>query len=281
LMSGHEQVGLLLLGDRVDQGLYSEEEIEIARASGERLLDMLAVGETAQRLMLLLRQRIAESHVLEGQGRRVLHDLVLPQLHTAILYLSSAESGGTAERAIVPLSKAHRQISDLVHAASLSHSCELVEGELGAALRAFVASDLHDEFADVAWYLAPDAEDTARNLPLFVVEVLFFAARELIRNAARHGRGDSSSRELHLCVTMEVASGPTGELVLSIEDDGVGFPSSDETVHPADVRGGQGLRFHSAMLTAVGAQMQVMPSHMGGTQGLIVLPLNLWSEAGF
>ena len=99
LVSGHEQVGLLLLGDRADQGLYSEEEIEIARASSERLLDMLAVGETAQRLMLLLRQRIAESRVLEGQGRRVLHDLVLPQLHTAILYLSSAGAGGAAERA--------------------------------------------------------------------------------------------------------------------------------------------------------------------------------------
>ena len=66
--------------------VYSEEEMEVARASGERLLDTLAAVETARRLMALLRQRIAHVRVLEGQGRRVLHYHVLPQLPAAILY---------------------------------------------------------------------------------------------------------------------------------------------------------------------------------------------------
>jgi len=278
LKSGRDLVGLLLLGDRADRGLYSEEEIEIARASSERLLDLLAVGETAQRLTLLLRQRISESRVLEGQGRRVLHDQVLPQLHTAILYLSSANSE-RAKRAAEPLSEAHRQISDLIHEVSLSHPQELAECGLGKALCAFVESDLGDEFSDVAWHIAPDAEKAAQDLPVFVLEVLFFAARELIRNAARHGRGDSPNGALVLRVSMEMASDLTQELILSIEDDGVGFSSSEEVMSSTALGGGQGLRLHSAMLTAVGAQMQVVPSDMGGTRSLIVLPLNVWTAA--
>ena len=61
LWSERGLVGVLLLGDKRDGGLYTQEEIEIARASGERLMDTLATAEMARRLMALQRQRLAES----------------------------------------------------------------------------------------------------------------------------------------------------------------------------------------------------------------------------
>src|SRR4029078_12727880 len=89
LWSERGLIGVLLLGDKHDGGLYTQEEIEIARATGERLIDTRASAEMARRLMTLQRQRLAESQVVDRRTRRVLHDDVLPQLHTAMLLLQS------------------------------------------------------------------------------------------------------------------------------------------------------------------------------------------------
>ena len=91
LWSERGLIGVLLLGEKRDGGLYSQEEIEIARASGERIIDTKASAEMAQRLMALQRRRLAESQVLDRRARRVLHDDVLPLLHTAMLALMSGE----------------------------------------------------------------------------------------------------------------------------------------------------------------------------------------------
>ena len=58
LWSERGLIGVLLLGEKRNGSLYTQEEIEIARASGERLIDMQASAELAQRLMSLQRQRL-------------------------------------------------------------------------------------------------------------------------------------------------------------------------------------------------------------------------------
>ena len=78
LWSERGLIGVLLLGEKNDGGLYAQEEIEIARATGERLIDMRASAETARRLLTLQRQRLAESQVMDRQTRRVLHDDIPP-----------------------------------------------------------------------------------------------------------------------------------------------------------------------------------------------------------
>ena len=88
LWSERGLIGLLLLGEKSDGGFFSQEEIEIARASGERLVDIQASTAMARRLMALQRQRLAEGQVLDRRGRRMLHDEALPRLHTALLALS-------------------------------------------------------------------------------------------------------------------------------------------------------------------------------------------------
>ncbi|MCP4518562.1 MAG: hypothetical protein GY824_25460, partial [Delftia sp.] len=114
LWSERGLIGVLLLGAKRDGGLYTQEEIEIARASGERLIDTQATGQVSRRLLALLRQRIAQVKVMEGQGRRVLHDQILPQIHTAILYLNQAQETPGVEQAVEALTSAHHQISDLM-----------------------------------------------------------------------------------------------------------------------------------------------------------------------
>lgn len=99
LWSQRGLIGALLIGEKVDGGLYTQEEIEIARASGERLIDMQAGAEMARRLMSVQRQRLVESQVLDAQTRRVLHDDVLPGLHAVLLSLSSeTENEGSREK---------------------------------------------------------------------------------------------------------------------------------------------------------------------------------------
>jgi signal transduction histidine kinase len=143
-------------------------------------------------------------------------------------------------------------------------------GEQGVvgALRASVEQDLQDEFDRVTWRIAEDAEAVARRLPSVVGEVVYFAVQELIRNAARHGRGGNGDRPLQLQVGLTAKEG----LCFTVEDDGVGYAPGSEPVSGEATGSRQGLRFHSTMLTALGARMEVTALPEGGTRGTIWIP---------
>jgi signal transduction histidine kinase len=265
LWSERGLIGVLLLGAKRDGGLTTREEIEIARASGERLIDTLATAQVSARLMALLRQRIAQVKVMEGQGRRVLHDQILPQLHTAILHLGGLPDEPAAQQTVEALTAAHRQISDLMHDTATATPHLLAQKGLLPALQASVEGDFEGAFDRVAWHSSPEAVQAVGQLPLYVAEVLFYAAQELIRNVARHARGapphGEPRRPLSLEVTLDITA-------LTVEDDGVGFAASA----PAATEGHNGLQFHSTMLAAVGGSLEVtaLPGH--GTRATIHFP---------
>jgi signal transduction histidine kinase len=100
-------------------------------------------------------------------------------------------------------------------------------------------------------------------LPLFVSEVIFFAAQEAIRNAARHGRGAEANRKLRLDVAIQNGAG----LTIVIGDDGVGR-AANRTRGEA----GSGLVFHTTMLAVVGGTLSVEDRSGGGTQVVISVP---------
>jgi signal transduction histidine kinase len=258
--------GVLLLGEKLDGNPYSEEEIEIAQAGGERLLDTLAGAEMAGVAMRLLRQRLGQVKVLESQGRRTLHDQVLPRLHTAILQLSARRDDPAVREAVAELTAAHREISDLMHDVTSSVPHGLAQQGLAVALRGLVDQEFAGDFQAVDWQVSAEAAREAGKLAPFVAEVVYFAARELVRNAASHGRGGDQSRPLRLTVRIEVA----GELRLLVEDNGVGLAESQGEPTAGS---GSGLRFHSTMLAAVGGRLEVVPLLEGGTRGSIAVPL--------
>ncbi|MDR3565719.1 MAG: hypothetical protein P4N59_30365, partial [Negativicutes bacterium] len=259
--------GLLLLGEKVDCNPFTQEEMEIAQAGGERLLDMLAGVEMARLAMDLLRQRLSQQRVLEGRSRRVLHDEVLPELHTAILYLSGQQDTPEIREAVETLAKAHRSISDLMRDSLPNAPQRLEQGGLVQALRAVLDGDLAGEFSAVEWQVDRAASEALGRFPVLVSEVVYFAGREPLRNAARHGRGGDSDRPLKLTVGLEQKNG----LRLLVEDDGVGM---SQPVSQGRRMGGtgSGLRFHSAMLAAVGASMEVGSRPGCGTRAVILFP---------
>ena len=240
LWSERGLIGLLLLGPKQDGGLYTQEEIEIARASGERLIDTRASAEIARRLIMLQRQRLAQSQILDQQTRRVLHDDVLPDLHAALLTLSGTTPPDNSQtsQTIAALTGVHRQISNLLHQMPKPPVPTLTHLGLVGALKQVVTDDLPGVFTAVSWHVDPQAEQVLRPLPPLTTEVLFYAAREAIRNAAHHGRGGHAGRVLHLSISVTIQEG----LLLQLEDDGVGL----ETVQVAG-GSGRGLALHSTM----------------------------------
>jgi signal transduction histidine kinase len=246
---------VLLLGGKADGGLYTQEEIEIARASGERLIDTQASVELARRLMTLQRQRLADSQLVDRRARRVLHDDVLPQLHAAMLMLNGqAHSAHVLET----LTDTHQQIANLLRDLPPA-TPEVAQLGLLGALRQLIEREYASAFDGVTWQVDATVEREARTLPPPYAEVLLYATREAIRNAARHGRGDDGARPLHLRVTIDkhpVAPHPElveGGLSITIEDDGVGVTT------PSTHNGGsgQGLALHSTMLAIIGGTLEV------------------------
>jgi signal transduction histidine kinase len=231
--------GFLLLGEKVDGGLYTQEEMEIARASSERLLATRAAAEMGRRLLSLQRQQLAESQVLDRRTRRTLHDEVLPQVHAALLALGGRPE---TEEVTAQLTAVHRQISDLLH--DIPPAITPAVARLGVlkALRQAIEEELGRAFDHVAWEVPVAVAEQARTLPALTAEVLFYAAREAIRNAARHGRVKGQPLQLRVSAFW-AASG----LELIVEDDGAGVASGSD--------GGQGLALHSTMMAVVGGSL--------------------------
>ena len=198
LWSERGLIGVLLLGEKRDGGLYTQEEIEIARASGERLIDTQASAEMARRLMALQRQRLAESQVLDRRARRVLHDDVLPRLHAAMLKLSARTAGQAAH---APTRGWRCWPTFTARSPTCCTSCRPRRRRTWRAwawwraAASWWTTSCASAFDGVTWEVAPEAAQAARAHRPLSAEVLYYAARETIRNAARYGRaGDARAR---------------------------------------------------------------------------------------
>jgi signal transduction histidine kinase len=88
-------------------------------------------------------------------------------------------------------------------------------------------TELVHAFDGVVWDTDPGAEEEMREIHPLTAGVLFYAAREIIRNAARYGR--PADRPLNLRIRIARQDGAE----ITIEDDGVGLEggrTSDEGV---------------------------------------------------
>ena len=281
LWSERGLIGLFLLGDKRNNHLLTQEEIELARASGERLIDTQVGIEIGRRLLALQRRQLAESQLLDRRARRILHDEVLPQLHTALLALTSLPlipegqpSDGVATVADL-LTDTHRQIAALLRTMPARAMPQLSELGLVGALRALAADELANAFDAVRWQVDEDAVQAAATLSPLTQEVLFYAAREAMRNAARHGRDNDSQRALELDVAVARQNG----LHIQVQDNGVGLAthSHDGADHAVleVAKGGHGLTLHSTLLAIVGGELTVQNAPQNGVCVTIWLPLGL------
>jgi signal transduction histidine kinase len=246
LWSERGLVGALLLGPKQDGGLYTQEEMEMARAAGERLIDASAITEVARRLMGLQRERLVQSRLIDQQTRRVLHDEVLPELHSVLLGLSAA---GVAPELVAGLSGVHRRIAGLLREMPAGAAPEVARLGLVGALRRVIDDELAGMFEAVTWQVSAEAEAALAGVSPLAGEVLFYAAREAMRNAAKHGRGDRPGRSLGLAVRLACAGGRT---IIDIEDNGAGVANGGLAAGA-----GQGLALHSTLLAVIGGELSL------------------------
>jgi signal transduction histidine kinase len=259
-------IGRLILGPKLNGNEYDLQELQVASACAERILDALAGEQLARVAVSLLQQRIAQVQVMSAQHKRILHDEVLPQIHLALLKVESLR--GVESDVLLPrldeagacLTQAHRRVAGLVREMSNAVPTRLDSEGLAAALKSALDHDFRDSFDRIEWQADPAAVERAKQLPLFASEVMFYAAQEAIRNAAQHGRGGDAQRALHLDVSLQNGSG----LKIIIGDDGVGRQANQ-----TEGESGSGLRFHGAMLAVIGGILSVEEQPGGGTQVVI------------
>ena len=243
LWSERGLIGLFFLGRKRGDGLYMQEEIEIARSSGERLIDTQASVEMARRLMSTQRERLAQTQIMDQRTRRTLHDDILPTIHTAMIALSANQTN----EVMTTLTDAHKQISNLLHEMPTTTAPEVARLGLIMALKRTVDEEFASAFDEVVWQVDEAAQEMATAVATLTAEVIYYAAREAVRNAAKYGRGEGIERPFILHITITMQDG----LLIIVEDNGVGLGATAVGSNGT----GQGLALHSTMMAVIGGQL--------------------------
>jgi two-component sensor histidine kinase len=279
-------VAALYLGPREDGGAFTEEDMDLAQACGQRILDTLGDHEAMQAVAGLLRRRTVDVKLLGAQQRRVLHDEILPQMHLALLRLETlrstsdmkpadpenAESSGMCREqglneAIDMISDAHRRLATMMRATAPGAPHRLERDGMMHAIQTMLEQDFQNAFDEIVWCVS---EETAIAIdevtPPAIAELIFAAVQEALRNAARHARGNDVHR--HLRLTLSASYNREGHyLEVIVADDGVGIISASS----ATTGTGGGLLTHSALLAIAGGSLNIKSSPGEGVTVKIVL----------
>ncbi|MEQ9364445.1 MAG: hypothetical protein RIF32_09390, partial [Leptospirales bacterium] len=249
LWSRRGVAGVLLLGEQSGGGLYTQEEVEIAQAAGERIIDTLAVARISRIMLSLQRDRIVEGRLGDDRARRILHDDVLPEIHTLLLTLSASNrmtGDADATRDVLErLKDVHVTLARLLREMPITTHPDVVRLGLSEALRH--AAEREGGFDRIVWESDAHAERFVSRLPAQVQETVFYAAREMLRNSARHARVPGADLELRFRMRSVEAG-----LHMIIEDNGGGIRE-----HAGTQGTGQGLSLHGALLAVVGGSLSM------------------------
>jgi signal transduction histidine kinase len=121
-------------------------------------------------------------------------------------------------------------------------------------LRALLQEEFAGALESVAWQCEPAAEHAAAGLPALAADLLFYAAREAVRNAARHGRR-AADAPLNLRLNLEYTAG----LRLVVEDDGVGWAGPGPAGHGLALHGALNVASAPGRFTRVSLELPVSP----------------------
>lgn len=285
----HDELGLvamLYLGPREDGAVFTDEDMNLAHACGQRILDTLGDHEAMQAVAALLKRRIVDVKLLGAQQRRVLHDEILPQMHLALLRLETLRSLIPAEQTVPPqqdsadhnaplvhavdetiemITDAHRRLAAMMRATATGAPHRLERDGLMRAIHTMLNQDFQHAFDEVYWCVSEETERVIdEKTPPAIAELIFAAVQEALRNAARHARGADIHRRLR--ITLKAGCDPHLEMVVS--DDGVGILSASSSTTGT----GGGLLTHSALLAVAGGSLTVKSIPGEGVSVRIVLP---------
>ena len=154
----------LYLGPREDGVVFTDDDMNLAHACGQRILDTLGDHEAMQAVASLLRRRVVDVKLLGAQQRRVLHDEILPQMHLALLRLERLRSLPESRATRISLDQSSATPDANLAAQQQRSECEQeAEDELSQARRRSVdeaiaiISDTHRRLAAMMRATAPGA----------------------------------------------------------------------------------------------------------------------------
>ncbi|MBE3561766.1 MAG: hypothetical protein IMW89_21465 [Ktedonobacteraceae bacterium] len=297
LLPIYDELGLvakLYLGPRRGGSSFTDEDMHLAFACGQRILDTLRDHEAMLAVAALLRRRIVDVKLLGAQQRRVLHDEILPQMHLALLHLETARSllrsgdeqneqgkheqedqemqltrqrtAQVLSEAVEGISTAHRRLAAMMRAMTTSAPHRLERDGMMHAIYEMVTNDFRQAFDEVEWDVADETMHRIDEMvPPAIAELIFAAVQEALRNAARHARGTDIHRRL--CITIRAYCDPHIEILVA--DDGVGVLSASSSTTGT----GGGLITHSALLAIAGGSLTVKSAPAQGVTVRIFLPV--------
>ncbi|PJZ78490.1 ATP-binding protein [Leptospira neocaledonica] len=220
----------LILGQKENGGLFAEEEIEIARITGTWLVHSLFLEETGNILEELQRKKIQEQRLSDQKTRQILHDEILPEIHSLILEISNDKSGSLNLEYANSLTSLHKRISSLLREMS-DTGLEISRIGLIPMLQKLQAVEAKD--FNLIWEIDPITNFQTENYPPEVQEVLYYAFRESLRNAVKYSGEVRSEILIHI----QYENGLSIQIKNEIGKDHTSIGSS-----------GQGLKIHSALL---------------------------------
>lgn len=256
--NGNDLTGLLYLGVKRDYTLYSEEELEIAKIASRKILDLIAVAELTRRLLELQKRQLIENRLLDVKTRRFLHDEVLPELHMILLAMDSLAASPKKEELLGEIMGTHRKISSFLKSLP-SHIPDVTPDNYVSVILSSAKSELGE--ADLQFELKEIPDSIFQNYDSVLLEVVYYAFREILRNINRYAR--VPGKELRVRISLEKF---ISYLEICVEDNGPGFgkESSKGT--------NQGLLLHGTMLATVGCSL-VKESAPGETRLKIRIPI--------
>lgn len=221
---------------------YTIQQVERARDRNQQLVDELQAAQ----------ERLRGLAVIEERNRlaRDLHDSVKQQVYAISMQLGAA-------RAL--LEKEHQAYSPVTEAERLAQQAG---AELTTLIRELRPPTLERKSLPEAlqehvsgWSrqngIVVDLNmDGVSSIPLTGEGTLFRVAQEALANVARHSKAQH--------VTVELAA-KENDIVLTVEDDGVGFDLSQ-------TEKGVGLDSMRERLEAIGGQLSISSERVGGTQ---------------
>ena len=226
---------------------YLLAQVFLARVQAVRL------GQLATSRQHLAAQVLSAEDRERNRLANALHDGPLQDLLVARQDLGDVSSvpSDTADRVDRILSHAIGQLRDVV---SQLHPAVLESGGLLFALEALARDQAQRAGIKVHIDLAEDGESAPSR-------VVYFAARELVTNAARHARAENLWIRTHR---------DGGLLKLAVEDDGAGL--SPDRRRDALAEGHIGLASIEDRVDAVGGSFTLEPRRGGGTRCLVEIP---------
>ncbi|HEY6542297.1 MAG TPA: ATP-binding protein [Ktedonobacteraceae bacterium] len=277
-------VATLYLGPRKDGAALTDEDMNLAHACGQRILDTLGDHEAMQAVAGLLRRRIVDVKLLGAQQRRVLHDEILPQMHLALLQLETLRShpanGATpsqgetdtsdqaVDETIALITDTHRRLAAMMRATAPSAPHRLEQDGMISAIRTMLEQDFQYAFDEVEWCVSDEtAASIDEVMPPAIAELVFAAVQEALRNAARHARGSDEHRQLRLLFKASWNEADHS-LEVSVADDGVGISAASSATSGT----GGGLLTHSALLAIAGGNLTIKSASGEGVTVRILLP---------